>query len=153
MGKQSLIQIIYVSQANADLTTVAFEELLAHARAKNAELGITGILLYDDQKFIQVIEGEREVVEALYASLLADSRHKNLVQLLNIPITQRTFPSWSMAVPASLLKLTDRTSNDLYDSSTCSLSVMKYLIDQLKADRATQTLREFLDSGWRAAIA
>lgn len=70
--------------------------LLQQARTENERQGITGALVYGDGQFMQIIEGEESVLAILYAKLLHDPRHINVVKLADKQIAQRSFQDWSM---------------------------------------------------------
>jgi hypothetical protein len=53
-------------------------DILTTARLNNALLGVTGMLLYTGKNFIQVLEGDEKVIEALTADIRKDSRHKDI---------------------------------------------------------------------------
>jgi hypothetical protein len=72
-------------------------ELLERTRKSNKEKGITGILLYKKTNFMQVLEGEESVLDALYSKISLDPRHHNVTQLAKERISKREFPDWSMA--------------------------------------------------------
>lgn len=71
-------------------------ELLKVARANNARLGITGMLLYADGNFVQIIEGPEDAVDALYAKISRDPRHTALLKALDGPIAERRFADWTL---------------------------------------------------------
>ena len=71
----TVYRLIYVSSAVEYFDEAALEELLAQARANNARLGITGLLLYGEGAFLQLLEGPRQSVESLYATIREDPRH------------------------------------------------------------------------------
>jgi hypothetical protein len=89
--------ILYTSVATAKLSEQQLEQLLSQARAKNIQHQVTGILLYRGGSFMQVLEGPSENVDAIYASIIKDSRHKNVVTLCDSPIAERDFAQWAMA--------------------------------------------------------
>ena len=70
--------------------------LLEHARRNNEKAGVTGMLLYKDGNFMQVLEGEERVVQALSAKIGRDPRHEKMVTLLEGPLAEREFSDWSM---------------------------------------------------------
>lgn len=72
------------------------QDLLAVARHNNQRLGISGMLLYKDGDFIQLLEGEESVVRALLSKILADKRHHSSVVMIEESTTSRLFPDWSM---------------------------------------------------------
>ena len=70
--------------------------VLQTSRRRNARLGVTGLLLYDAEHFFQLIEGEDEVVDSLFRTIAADTRHRDVRVLSEGPIARRSFASWSM---------------------------------------------------------
>jgi hypothetical protein len=91
-----VIQLIYRSAAQTSLSQRELADLLTRARTKNAALGLTGMLLYDAGSFLQVLEGEREPLLALYARILLDPRHTDITKLLDREIDERQFGDWKM---------------------------------------------------------
>ena len=71
-------------------------ELLTNVREKNARLGVTGLLLYDDGNFMQVLEGAKETVKALYDTITKDRRHQGYVVIDEDELPARQFSDWSM---------------------------------------------------------
>jgi hypothetical protein len=91
-----LFHVIYLSSARTKFTAADLNQLLAHSRQANEKVGITGILLYRDGNFLQVIEGEREAVMRLYQKIGKDPRHTGILSLFQEEIPEREFPEWSM---------------------------------------------------------
>jgi hypothetical protein len=91
-----LFYLVYVSSATRLFSKQELNSLLSEARAKNSAKGITGLLLYSEGNFIQLLEGEREVIETLYKTIEADPRHKNVIKVLEGELSQRNFSEWSM---------------------------------------------------------
>lgn len=92
----SLVSVVYVSYESSRLSEDELVAILTASRANNQELGITGMLLYRDGFIIQVLEGEKAVVETLYEKIAVDPRHKNVIMVCEDDITSRTFEHWSM---------------------------------------------------------
>jgi len=91
----SLVQLIYVSElVRNDETQIP--AIMASSVRHNAEDGITGMLLYSQGNFLQVLEGERDKVDATYARIAQDPRHRNTVMLTEEPVDERHFANWSM---------------------------------------------------------
>jgi acylphosphatase len=88
--------LIYVSIAAKRYDGVELTEFLQDWRRKNEKLALTGMLLYKDGKFMQVLEGEEEKVKQLSAKIDRDPRHSNVTLLLQGHATERDFPDWSM---------------------------------------------------------
>jgi len=93
-----MFRMVYVSTATGPMDGPALEALLRVARANNARLGVTGVMLYHDGSFLQILEGPRAAVQALYARIAGDQRHGGVIQLLATPITERAFPDWQMGL-------------------------------------------------------
>lgn len=91
-----LIHIVYASFSEKELTEKELKKLLRDIRIKNKKQNVTGLLLYNDGAFIQVIEGESDIIHNLYNIIKVDPRHSNIVKLLDEPIEERAFPDWSM---------------------------------------------------------
>jgi hypothetical protein len=89
-------QIIYISQFYEKPTEAQLSELLHHARSKNHQLLITGILLYAEGRILQVLEGQEAAVRAVFNTITHDKRHHQLVKLVDAAVPQRRFPDWSM---------------------------------------------------------
>jgi Sensors of blue-light using FAD len=91
-----MLQVVYASAALAPLSELELTQLLMRARANNTRRGVTGLLLYIDGSFLQVLEGEDHVVEALLARIARDPRHDRVSILLRRPIEQRQYSEWAM---------------------------------------------------------
>jgi hypothetical protein len=89
--------LIYSSSATVPFTDAALQELLGKARANNEQLQVTGLLLYHEGQFMQLLEGEALVIQALYKVIEQDSRHTGIFKMADKPIEARSFPDWSMA--------------------------------------------------------
>lgn len=93
----SFARLVYVSTARPGLQADELEALLTAARSRNDALGLTGLLVYNGANFMQALEGPREALDAVYASIVADTRHDGLVNLYEEDACERAFPGWSMA--------------------------------------------------------
>lgn len=91
-----MYQIIYVSSAQTPFTAEDLAELLRKARDKNRMLKVTGLLLYKDGNFIQVLEGQEGTVKQLYATIEQDFRHHSIIKLSEATIPAREFGDWAM---------------------------------------------------------
>ena len=91
---KDLVELSYLSEAVSDMSFLGLMRLLESARTFNQNNGITGILLYDNQQFGQIIEGERANVMKAWKRIQDDKRHHR-VELLEIrEISERSFPEW-----------------------------------------------------------
>ena len=92
-----LERLLYRSKATNTLGSLHLFNMLTEARAKNAQLGITGHLLYTEEVFVQCIEGPSASITSLWDSLQRDDRHYDLQLLARGPIEKRRYEDWSMA--------------------------------------------------------
>lgn len=88
---------MYVSTLEDEFTEHALNELLHTSRTRNEQAGITGMLIVQGRRVMQMLEGEHHVVRSLYDTISADSRHHDVVTVWDSSTTQRRFPDWSMA--------------------------------------------------------
>jgi hypothetical protein len=88
--------VLYRSQATQTFSERQLEELLAESRAWNQAHGITGLLCYSDQHFVQLLEGPPDEVDALYARIQRDPRHSQVTTLHMRADAQRFFADWQM---------------------------------------------------------
>ena len=91
-----LSKLIYASQAKRPMSPEELTQLLTVARTNNEKHGLSGLLLYCNQSFLQVLEGETEALDALYQKIERDERHDRLRLLARVPIETRKFAGWSM---------------------------------------------------------
>jgi hypothetical protein len=89
--------LVYVSTAKKMMEDADLLELLTQSRERNLKHNVTGVLLYSEGTFMQVLEGERDDVYKIYASIEQDLRHRNIIKLITGPADKRVFPNWSMA--------------------------------------------------------
>ncbi|MFP4077476.1 MAG: BLUF domain-containing protein [Halochromatium sp.] len=93
-------QLCYASTATRELKRDDLLEILTQARQYNTEHGITGLLLFQDGHFVQVLEGETEPVRALYTRICKDARHDRIALLFEELVSQHQYPDWSMGFQA-----------------------------------------------------
>jgi hypothetical protein len=93
-----MFQLVYISSAVDPFSTAELLDLLAGCREDNARAGVTGMLLYKDGNFMQVLEGDEDAVRATHARIERDPRHRGLITLLQGPSAGRHFPGWSMGL-------------------------------------------------------
>ena len=90
-----MIHLIYESQAHSSFEQADVVSILEHARQRNPAEGITGLLIYHEGTFLQVLEGEEKDVEACFARISRDPRHDEIWELARMDAYQRSFHTWS----------------------------------------------------------
>ncbi|WP_043459657.1 BLUF domain-containing protein [Azohydromonas australica] len=138
-----LIHCIYASAAARGLPISELTTLLHAARRRNAQLDITGMLLYAEGSFFQVLEGPAAVVDALFAQIQTDARHEQVTLIIREPITRRTFADWTMGFDTASREELDGLSgvNDFLGSARSFI--------EIDAGRAHKLLAGFRDGRWR----
>lgn len=89
-------QLVYVSRATGDVSEEELEALLQQARTNNQAVGVTGMLLYHEGDFIQVLEGDEARVTEIYKRIDNDPRHADPQIVLRHEVEERSFEDWSM---------------------------------------------------------
>ncbi|MCB2410728.1 BLUF domain-containing protein [Hymenobacter lucidus] len=92
----SIYQLLYRSQATALMAEAQLQQLLAWSQDYNAQHHITGLLLYSEGYFVQVLEGPEQAVRELYARIQQDKRHHQIVTIGEGPEPERRFADWTM---------------------------------------------------------
>ena len=92
-----MIQLCYISTARPQVTWDTVDEILSTSRRNNARNRVTGLLLFNGKRFLQILEGAPPMVEAAYARILQDDRHFAVVKLSERDIEKREFGGWDMA--------------------------------------------------------
>lgn len=91
-----MLQMLYVSGASRQLSDDGIQEILAVSRRNNLRDGVTGMLLWADGVFIQILEGEAKTVRGVFGRIQADDRHRNVMVVLEQAADTRLFTQWSM---------------------------------------------------------
>lgn len=88
-------QLIYASEPFG-FDDAMLSGILRQARRNNARDGITGALICRDDLYLQLLEGDSDLVEAAYARIVPDDRHLSPHLLWRGEAPARLFPAWAM---------------------------------------------------------
>lgn len=91
-----MIQVTYISSATRPFSSEELQDMLQRFRENNARLGVTGMLLYGNQTFLQVLEGEERTVNGLMETIRRDPRHHDFRVLERKQVERREYADWSM---------------------------------------------------------
>lgn len=91
-----MYHLIYTSYAYREFLERDLFELLDKSRTDNKKMGITGMLLYLEGKFIQVLEGSEEAVKKIYHKISLDDRHHRVTTIIEGESPERLFKDWLM---------------------------------------------------------
>lgn len=140
-----LVHCIYASAATRELGGLELVELLQRSRENNERQGLTGMLLYTEGSFFQVLEGEPGAVDALYEKIALDRRHDRVTKIIREPIETRAFAEWTMGFShVSRREVAGIVgANDFFRGGGC--------LTDIDAGRAKQLLAGFREGRWHAA--
>jgi Sensors of blue-light using FAD len=91
-----MYHLVYISYATSPFSEAELISLLQKCRESNKANEITGMLIYLQERFIQVLEGDRSAVKRLLNKIEKDARHKRVSILLEGDSEERIFKNWSM---------------------------------------------------------
>jgi hypothetical protein len=100
-----MIRITYLSQAASNFSSIDLLYLLEHCHMNNPKLGLTGLLIFGNETFLQTIEGENHIVEEIIDKISKDKRHIKFQVLSKQLIENRQYSNWAMGFE----KLTEQT--------------------------------------------
>lgn len=92
----SIRQIVYVSSGVREYAPDEVEKIADAGRRNNAGNGITGILLYYNGNFMQLLEGVPDVVAETFERISSDDRHSGILKLQDSIVWKRAFPDYQM---------------------------------------------------------
>ena len=132
-----LVRCLYASRSATPISSHIAKTILAQSRKNNPRLGITGLLCCTGDTFIQVLEGGRDQVSALFNIIVRDDRHIDVQILLYEEISERRFGNWTMGEvniqgtnQALLLKYSEKAELNPF---ACSGRSTMALLDELVA--------------------
>jgi hypothetical protein len=89
--------VIYLSSRTNGLSDKTIvDDIVLPSGIKNRSLDITGCLWFSNDRFLQILEGPREAVDAVYESIKDDDRHHSIVTVSTSPVARRSFARWGM---------------------------------------------------------
>lgn len=105
--------IAYVSRALPGLSAERLHRLVEDAARFNKLAGVTGVLLHDDERFLQYIEGPPDGIDSVYERILQAGSHIDIIELGRGRLGQRQFPYWAMrSLPVDAAMLRQLSSSD-----------------------------------------
>ena len=143
--KSMLSTLIYRSRLSPACSVKELNQIVTKAQARNAALEITGILLFDGDYFLQVLEGAESAVNQVYGSIRRDPRHCNLVELMRDYAPLRRFGNLGME-----LFDTRRYAQGSILEAVLQKGTSRYNLAY--DDRALKFIRSFVEGHWRAHL-
>lgn len=134
-----LFQLVYISKAVDLFSDERLRKLVSACRRSNRKMDVTGLLMYQDGIFLQVLEGAEDVLRPLYEKISRDPRHRDAQIVLERTIPEREFSRWRMqlgilgdSAPDSIAHLDERVRDILR-------------VADPDGEAAIQIMREFRD--------
>lgn len=108
---------IYISRSRISSAYLESEitEIVEQSRVKNAQLEVTGVLVYDGTYFAQLVQGPETNVRALRVAIESDARHQDVKTVLHNAATERRLPTWSLAYSGKSLVISRAIRRALRD--------------------------------------
>ena len=137
-----LIRLLYVSKPVGPITTYVTTSILEVSSVNNKKTDITGVLCQGSGIFLQVIEGQRSAINALFSRIMADTRHKNVEILSMEEIEKRRYGLWSMALVQLSMDdpMVEMAHPEFDPYSASSSDAMKIIDDLLKSSTPIQNM-------------
>tara|TARA_R110001599_G_scaffold285586_1_gene487876 strand:- start:378 stop:806 length:429 start_codon:yes stop_codon:yes gene_type:complete len=89
--------LVYISSPTREMGDDEVRDLLRRARINNDRDRITGILIHDRRRYLQYLEGDEARVEATFARISMDPKHRAIIRLHSGTTSRRQFPGWALA--------------------------------------------------------
>ena len=86
-------ELIYHSHAASKICSQDLTKVFEEAKSYNAENNITSCLLFHNDEFLQILEGEKADIEVAFERILEDPRHNDVFMVDMQPIRKRMFES------------------------------------------------------------
>jgi len=145
----SLSLLVYRSRSTTELKKDKVVAMSKHFAYRNRDRNITGMLVFDGEYFMQVLEGPRQKITALYELIQSDPRHEEVVTVLDEPIYRRTFDDWGLG----FIVINDEGGEHIISSDiTFDNQLHKLGLDDLgRVDetRASRIIDAFAKGRWR----
>ncbi|WP_373056620.1 BLUF domain-containing protein [Zunongwangia sp. H14] len=108
--------ICYVSTANPELNDEDIEEVLNWSKNWNNSHQITGILLYSEGNFFQVLEGKHDILTDLFQNIRKDKRHHSLIKIFEKEIKKEAFTEYEVDFVSERTKFNEEALKFYLDS-------------------------------------
>lgn len=130
---------LFVSSASAILSASEFERMLARARRRNENAGLTGVLLQCDRNFMQYLEGPTDALAAMLLEIRSDPRHSGMLPMLLEHVAVRLFADEPLACFTS--KSAGRPQGKVPDWLDARATVQRSKVQKLLTDFWTRGQR------------
>lgn len=87
--------ICYISDSRSNESIESIKKIYKKAKENNLTNNITGILIFHNGNFLQVLEGLEENVNETFDKIRFDTRHRNIIKVININVEERIFEDYN----------------------------------------------------------
>jgi hypothetical protein len=138
--------LVYVSAEKVPMDKKELNAILNVSRSNNASLGVTGVLLYQNGSFLQVLEGNKAQVNNLFDKIATDERHYRIAKVKTFTTDERVFDEWSMGYADITQEELDSLEgfNDFFGQNNSFID--------LKEKQVKTLLEAFKEGRWRQKI-
>jgi hypothetical protein len=121
---------VYVSEASLPSRRAETEvaQIVHLSQLRNADLHVTGGLLYTGRRFAQMIEGSVGAVSDLRRSIEGDPRHRNVTTVYYEGSAKRLFQGWSLVYSGASQYMASLLDNVVLGRSAQQMSIEDSLI-------------------------
>ncbi|EKM6430511.1 diguanylate phosphodiesterase [Cronobacter sakazakii] len=150
-----LSTLIYRSRLKGDIDQASLQAIVRQAQTRNAQMQVSGILVFDGHQFLQVLEGPLHAVEALFERISQDERHDFVVELMRDYAPRRHFENVGMALfdlrnvkAHAVLKAVVKSSVVPFNLAR-EARVYQFIRSFLRRPDSQQLSRQFQPGAWR----
>ncbi|EOC0110883.1 diguanylate phosphodiesterase [Cronobacter sakazakii] len=154
-----LSTLIYRSRLKGDIDQASLQAIVRQAQTRNAQMQVSGILVFDGHQFLQVLEGPLHAVEALFGRISQDERHDFVVELMRDYAPRRHFGNVGMALfdlrnvkAHAVLKAVVKSSVVPFNLAR-EARVYQFIRSFLRRQDSQQLSRQFQPDAWRVDAA
>lgn len=137
MNSNQVYHLSYVSTGSDSLRYDDIKDILESSVENNKEKEITGILVYCNKHFFQILEGDKEAVQQIFDRIMIDSRHDNVIKIQEGFTEKRQFANWNMAFKSynkELKELDNFNNKQFYSYINNNLCVKSCISVKVLAD-------------------
>ncbi len=142
--------LTYQSDASAPPSDTELNALVAQARLRNQSVGVTGMLLYEDGRFLQTLEGPPMGLSEIWASIQQDERHQNIELLSEHYVEGRLFSDWDLLLYSKREQAPSSLWERLRRRHPLNQYVQRVVRDAFEANEAGlgELFARLANSGW-----
>ncbi len=133
----SIVQVFYISRCDPTVTPTDVRRIVGSSQVRNRRRGVTGLLAYSGQHFVQLVEGSAAEIDGLLEQISGDPRHQEMTVLQRLESVPRRFGDWSMHLVDSVARV-DEIERLFGALGTAAAAATAQLLDAITADAQWQ---------------